>query len=632
MNGRRWQPALGAWPEGDGVHFRTWAPAARQVVVRLEAGSAHALAPEPHGFFTGHVARLAPGARYRYMLDDGQALPDMASRFQPEGVHGPSEVVDPDAFAWTDGGWRGLDRDALTIYELHIGTFTPGGTFAAAAERLPALAELGVSAVQLLPIADFPGDRNWGYDGVSLFAPARCYGRPDDLRAFVDHAHALELGVILDVVYNHFGPDGAYHGAYGREWFNERHQTPWGAAINLDGPGNGPVRAFFIESARHWRHEYHVDGFRLDATHALVDESPRHFLAEYAAALHGDDTGRGRALLIAEDHRNLDTIVRTPDDRGGWDFDGVFADDFHHAVRRLLAGDHEGYFQDYAGTTGEIATALARGWIYTGEHSAFWNEPRGTDPAGIPLPRFVHCIQNHDQVGNRAFGNRLHADAPLAAVHAATALLLTSAATAFLFMGEEWAADTPFGFFTDHHEELGRLVTEGRRNEFRHWSAFRDPATRERIPDPQAEETFQRSRLDWTERDREPHASTLRLHRALLSLRRAEPTPGWTPGARQEAVALDADTVALRRNATAPGSGAALVIARLRGAGGHPHAPLLAPPAGSRWEQVLTTEDAAFAPEPMPVTVAPGDAGAAAARFARPGAVVLRTVDDRGGA
>ncbi len=619
--GTGWRPSLGAWLDGDGVRFRTWAPSPRRLAVRVEDDAGrprgeHPLARDDAGYFSGIVPGIDAGARYRYVLEEGPALPDVASRFQPEGVHGPSEVIDPTAFRWTDDGWHGLDRDALAIYELHVGTFTREGTFAAATARLDELAELGVTAVQLLPVADFAGDRNWGYDGVDLFAPARCYGRPDDLRALVDRAHALGLGVILDVVYNHFGPDGAYQGTYARQYFNPRHHTPWGAAINLDGPGAGAVRGYFVESALHWLHEYHVDGFRLDATHALRDDGPRHFLAEYADAVHGARTGRGRPVVIAEDHRNLDTVVRPPAN-GGWGLDATFADDFHHATRRLLAGDHEGYFQDYAGTTAEIATSLARGWLYTGEHSAFWDEPRGTSPDGLALPRFVHCLQNHDQIGNRAFGTRLTDEAAPEAVRAAAALLLCGGASVLLFMGEEWAASTPFLYFTDHHDELGRLVTEGRRNEFRHWEAFRDPASRQRIPDPQDPATFARSRLDWTERDREPHASTLRLHRALLALRREV-----GPAAGQQAVALDADTVALRR---AAGTDAELlVIARLRGGGEHRGHPILDPPAGTRWQLVLTTEDGGLAPDPTPVTT-DLDSGPPTARFTRPGAVVLRS-------
>jgi maltooligosyltrehalose trehalohydrolase len=473
------------------------------------------------GMFTGTFADVAAGDLYAYLLDGDGPFPDPASRFQPQGVHGPSAVVDAGAFEWTDDGWRGRALEEAILYELHVGTFTGAGTFAAAAERLPDLADLGITVVELMPVADFPGSRNWGYDGASLFAPSRAYGTPDDLRRFVDAAHRLGLAVLLDVVYNHFGPDGAYASVFSPFYISTRHRSPWGAAVNLDGEGAAQVRAFFIENALHWLHEYRFDGLRLDATHGLIDDSPRHFVAELIAQVRTSVTDR-RVLLMAEDERNFSTIVRPASD-GGWGADAVWADDFHHQVRRFAAGDRDGYYEDFTGTIADLAETIRHGWFYRGQFSAHQGAPRGTDPAGLPLSRMVVCLQNHDQIGNRPFGRRLHHQIDPALYRALSALLVFVPETPLLFMGQEWAASSRFMFFTDHHEELGRLVTTGRREEFSRFEAFADPATRDRIPDPQALATFEHSRLIWEERDRPQHASVLALYRGLLALRRREP-------------------------------------------------------------------------------------------------------------
>jgi maltooligosyltrehalose trehalohydrolase len=609
-----WRPSLGAWLEAGSTYFRVWAPDHNRVDVSIEGGDTHTLQRETEGYYSGVLPDVWAGARYRYVLSASEAFPDPASRFQPDGVHGASEVVDPRSFAWTDEGWAGLKLETLVIYQLHVGTWTPQGTFASATELLPRLVELGVNAVQLLPIADFAGNRNWGYDGVSLFAPARCYGRPDDLRAFVDRAHALGLGVILDAVYNHFGPDGAYHGRFSTRYFAEHHHSPWGEGINLDSEGSPAVRHFFMESALHWLHEYHVDGIRLDATARFVDDSARHFLDEYTETVHDALPFGRRPIVIAEDHRNLATLLHARE-AGGYGIDAVLADDFHHEVRRAVAGDHEGYYEDYSGSARQVAVTLRRGWLYTGQHSAYWGEARGSDPSGIGLPRFVHCIQNHDQVGNRAEGDRLPVTAGLASTRAATAVLLCSAATPLLFMGQEWAASSPFLFFTDHHEELGRLVTEGRRREFGAWSAYQDPALRERLPDPQSLATFEASRLRWDERQREPHASMLRLTTDLLHLRQTEPALRWNEGAQQGAFPLDEDTVAVSREC---GGEALTLIAKLRGAASR----VRVEPAGAV-RILLTTEDDGYAPDPTPIAIDVDD-GIVQIAFERPGAVLLR--------
>ncbi len=487
------------------------------------------------GVFEAFVPGVRAGARYRLRVDEAVPMPDPASRFQPEGVHGSSEVIDP-RFDWTDAAWRGPDPRALRIYELHVGTFAPGGTYEAVAARLPHLVDLGVNILELMPLADFPGTRNWGYDPGALFAPARCYGRPEALRRLVDEAHRLGLAVLLDVVYNHLGPDGAYLPVFLPSFFSEEREGPWGRAVNLDGRGSRWVRWFILENARYWIREYHLDGLRLDATHTLEDSSPRHLLRELAVAVREEARAAGRrAVVIAEDDRNLDRLVRRETD-GGFGLDAVWADDFHHQVRRATAGDTDGYYGDYSGTASDLAATARRGWFYTGQPSRHAGRPRGTDPSALALERFVYCIQNHDQVGNRALGERLNRHVSLPAYLAASMLLLVLPETPLLFMGQEWAASTPFLYFTDHGPELGRLVTEGRRREFGSFAAFADPAARHAIPDPQAGSTFEASRLRWEETGREPHAGVLRFYRAMFGLRINHPLLQPSGGARVEAV------------------------------------------------------------------------------------------------
>ncbi|MGE5175971.1 MAG: malto-oligosyltrehalose trehalohydrolase [Hyphomicrobiales bacterium] len=618
------RPSLGAIVEPDGVRFRVWAPDARHVTLeaapRSGASITARLAPEPDGYHAGFVPGLRAGDRYRFRVDGAGPFPDPASRLQPEGVHGPSEIVDPAAFAWTDDAWTGVPLEGLVLYELHVGAFTPEGTFAAAAARLPDLRDLGVTAVELMPVADFPGARNWGYDGGALFAPARVYGAPDDLRRFVDRAHALGLAVHVDVVYNHFGPDGAYAPAFSSRFFSERHASPWGRGINLDGADAAAVRGFFIENALHWIRDYHADGLRLDATHAMVDESGRHFLAELAAAIAASpDARRRRALVIAEDARNWDRIVRRAEE-DGFGLDAVWSDDFHHQARRLLAGDDEAWFRDFSGSAADLAGTIARGWWFTGQHASYFRGARGSDPAGIPRRRFVFFLQNHDQIGNRARGERLHHAIDPAAFRAATTLLLTAPETPLLFMGQEWGAATPFRFFTDHAEPLGSRVSEGRRREFAAFREFADPEARAAIPDPQDPETFAASRLRWEERDREPHASLLRLTRRLLALRRHEALLRDAPDAAFDASAPDDGTVVLRRERN---GGAMLVVARLRGSGAVSIARPAAGLDGRAPEVLFTTEDAGVASDSLPVRVE-GTGDRVRVAFVRPGAAIVR--------
>ncbi len=622
-----WIPSLGAWTEAGRIRFRVWAPAAAlvDVVSRGDRRLDRSIALEhlPDGTFQGSSADFRPGDRYGYLVDGDGPFPDPASRCQPEGVHGPSQIVDPGSFSWTDPSWKGIPRDDLVIYELHVGTFSPEGTFAGAAARLPDLARLGITAIELMPVADFPGRRNWGYDGVDLFAPAHCYGTPDDLRRLVDTAHSLGLAVLLDVVYNHFGPDGSYLARFSPAYLSDRHRTPWGPAVNLDGPGSEMVRAFFIENALHWIHEYHMDGLRLDATHSMVDEGPRHFLAELSARVR--EQAPDRAIhLIAEDHRNLAGMLR-PESAGGWGLDGVWSDDFHHQLRRLLAGDDDGVYRDFAGTIPDLVTTLNRGWFFSGEYSIHRGKNRGTDPAGLPLRSFVFCIQNHDRIGNRAFGERLNHQVDPAAYRAASALLLLAPRTPLLFMGQEWAASSPFLFFTDHEPELGHRVREGRLREFRSYRAFQEATALDRIPDPQDEATFLASHLDWTERDREPPAGIWRLYRELLALRRRESAFAAPDSAAFRAVSLDSDSLVLIYSRDAD---RILVVCRLRGAGSVTAAsPQFEPlSTGPDWPVLFSTEDPMFVSEPQPPDIDPTDP-IPVIHFRRPGVVVL---GDRG--
>ncbi|CAN5446946.1 malto-oligosyltrehalose trehalohydrolase [soil metagenome] len=502
----------GALLQADGIRFHVWAPEASRVEVVLEPdGRALEMTAVGDGHFELLTDRAGVGSLYTYRPDGGPSFPDPASRYQPQGVHGPSQVVDPAAYAWQITDWPGLELKEHVYYELHVGTFTPEGSFDAARRKLPYLKELGVSVVELMPVADFPGERNWGYDPSALYAPSRAYGTPEDLKRLIDEAHGLGLAVFLDVIYNHFGPDGAYAVALSPLFFTDRYKTPWGQAINLDGEGGDSVQSFFLENALYWLRDFRFDGLRLDATFALYDENEPHFLAKLSdtvAVLPGP-----RRHLVAEDHRNLAKVFR-PTSEGGYGMDGGWADDFHHQIRSILAGDNASYFRDFTDSTEELAATLRQGWFYTGQHSEHKGGPRGSDPAGLPYESFVFCIQNHDQVGNRPQGTRLGDDVSLDAYRAATAVLLFAPETPLLFMGQEWAATSPFIFFTDHNEELGRLVSEGRKEEFRDFPDFTGD-----VPDPQDPQSFEGSKLDWTELKRTPHREMLDYYRDLLALR-----------------------------------------------------------------------------------------------------------------
>jgi malto-oligosyltrehalose trehalohydrolase len=445
-------------------------------------------------------------------------VPDPAARFQPGDVHGPSEVVDPLAYTWRDGGWAGLPPERLVFYELHVGTFTPEGTYAAVAAKLDHLVSLGVTALELMPLADFPGRRGWGYDGVLLFAPEAGYGRPEDLKALVDACHARGLAVFLDVVYNHFGPEGNYLHRYAPAFFTPRHRSLWGDGINYDGPGAEVVRAFMIHNALYWLEEYHLDGLRLDAVNAIVDDSAAHLLLDLGRAV-ADGPGRERPVhLVLENGANEARYLaheggRRPLYQAQWN------DDLHHALHVLLTGEAGGYYEDYQPPLPHLGRVLTEGFAFQGEPSSYRGDSRGEPSAHLPPTAFVGFLQNHDQIGNRAMGERITALAAPEAVRAATAVLLLAPALPLLFMGEEWGAPGPFLFFTDLGPDLGPAVAEGRRREFARFPEFASPEVRERIPDPQAETTRARSVLDWSRLAEPAHRAWLDFHRALLRLR-----------------------------------------------------------------------------------------------------------------
>jgi maltooligosyltrehalose trehalohydrolase len=511
--------------------YRVWAPG-RERVELVADGSRHELAQAGRGWWEGVGIATEPGVRYGYSLDGGDVRPDPRSLSQPDGVLGLSEVVEHSAYPWRDGRWRGLPLAGSVIYELHVGTFTPQGTFDGVVERLPHLGALGVDVVELMPVAEFAGDRGWGYDGVDLFAPHHAYGGPAGLKRLVDACHAAGLGVVLDVVYNHLGPEGNFLSEFG-PYFTDRHKTEWGPALNFDGPGSDEVRRLIVDSALAWLRDYHFDGLRLDAVHAIVDQTPVNILEQLQVEVEelGEELHR-TMFLIAESDLNDPRFVRSRD-AGGYGLEAAWSDDWHHALHAVLTGDRTGYYRDF-GSLGQLGKALSQAWVYDGVWSEHRQRTRGRKATGVPSHRFVIAAQNHDQVGNRAVGDRLAALVDDGKLQAAAALLLTSQFTPMLFQGEEWGTGTPFQYFTSFPDrELGSAVREGRRREF---AAFGwDP---EQVPDPQDPATFERSRLDWGELDEPRHRAMLDWFRELIALRRRLHAP--------EGVRVDVDDVSRR--------------------------------------------------------------------------------------
>jgi maltooligosyltrehalose trehalohydrolase len=518
-----WELRLGARPQADGsTVFRVWAPLVKSLAVRILGGEAFALERDGEDVFEARVEGVGAGADYFYLLDGERERPDPVSRWQPEGVHGPSRVVSPEEFAWTDEGWKGIPLRDYIIYELHAGTFTPEGTFEAVTQKLAHLKSLGVTAVELMPVAEFPGGRNWGYDGAHLYAPQSTYGGPAGLKKLIDACHREGLAFILDVVYNHLGPEGNYLGEY-MPVFSGTHKSPWGDALNFDGADSDGVRRHFVENALYWLHEYHVDALRLDAVHAIVDTGPRHLLEELATEFRERARALGRAAhTIAESDLNDVRVIRPPE-RGGYGIDAQWSDDFHHSLHALLTRTARGYFADF-GRLADLAKAIQEGFVYDGRHSAFRRRRHGTPSVERPGEQFVVCIQNHDQIANGYWGDRLSRLLGLEQRKLAAALLLLGTPNVpLLFMGEEWSEHAPFLYFTSHTDrELGRAVRRGRMEEY---DAFvRDEGETEStlggFADPQSELTFMRSKLDWSRLDASPHAEVLRFYRNLIATRK----------------------------------------------------------------------------------------------------------------
>ncbi len=521
---RRHAMPFGAELTERGTRFALWAPSARSVALMVD-GREIPMAPSDGGWRSCLVPDVGAGARYGYAIDGGDPVPDPASRFQPDDLLGLSEVVDPRAYDWQDRGWAGRPWEEAVIREVHVGTATPEGTFRALADQLESIRDTGFTLVELLPIADFPGRRNWGYDGVLTYAPDSAYGRPEDLKHLVDRAHALGIGMVLDVVYNHFGPMGNYLHSYAKQFFTERHQTPWGAGINFDGENGRPVRDYFIHNALYWLEEYHFDGLRFDAVHAIKDDSPTWVVAEIAERCRAAHPGRPIHLMLENEANEARWLERDASGRPVLDT-AQWADDIHHCWHVLLTGESEGYYEDFADDpVGRLGRALAEGFVYQGEPSAHaGGTPRGEPSGHLPPSAFVACLQNHDQIGNRALGERLSTLVPEPKLALARAGLLLAPQIPMLFMGGEWSASQPFPFFVDFADdpELSKAVRDGRRREFQHFAAFKDPDS---VPDPTTEDTFRSGILDPAEAGREPHAAVLADTRDLIGRRLAHVVP-----------------------------------------------------------------------------------------------------------
>jgi maltooligosyltrehalose trehalohydrolase len=576
MRRRRLSP-FGATLTDDGAtRFRLWAPGARRVTLDIESAQGARLQADldrgDDGWYELELGGMGVGSKYRYRIDDEVDVPDPASRYNPEDVQGYSLVVDPGGYEWSDTAWRGRPWHEQVLYELHVGTFTPEGTFAAVTERLDALCELGITAIELMPIGAWSGRRGWGYDGVLPFAPHASYGRPEDLKRLIEAAHQRGLSMLLDVVYNHFGPEGNYLPRYAREFYTGKHHTPWGDAIDLQRP---IVRRFFMENALYWLEEYHFDGLRLDAVHAMRDDSQQHFVDELIERVRQGPGAARHVHVVLENHANEARPLR----KGA----AQWNDDFHHALHVLLTGERDGYYVDYADRPIEqLGRLLTQGFAYQGERSVASGELRGERSDDLSPAAFIGFLQNHDQVGNRAFGERLHTLTSPEALRAGLAILLLSPQIPMLFMGEEYSASQPFLYFCDYQGELARAIAEGRRSEFASFAAFEGESARARIPDPNAQSTCQRSTLDWRERDRSPHSDVLAYVRELLALRarhvmplvpRIEPRRGTfeTQGQVLTAAWRTSDGRALGLTANlgssaAPNSGAGDVLFRTPGA------------------------------------------------------------------
>jgi len=549
------------------------------------------LTAESAGYFSGLSEEAGVGTLYRFQLDGDHALyPDPASRFQPEGPSGPSRVVDPTAFAWRDAGWSGAAIRGQVIYEMHLGTFTPERGWAAAMRELPELQRLGITCLEIMPIAEFAGEFGWGYDGVDLFAPSHLYGEPDDVRRFVDEAHSHGLAVILDVVYNHLGPDGNYLARFSPTYFTDRYHTDWGEALNFDGPESGPVREFFLANARAWIEEYHFDGLRLDATQSIFDESPEHLLAAIAREVR--TAARGRGTIIVAENEPQEARLARPTERGGYGLDGLWNDDLHHSMVVALTGKSEAYYTDYRGTPQELVSAAKWGFLYQGQRYKWQRRRRGSSALDLPSEAFVSFLENHDQVANSAHGRRLHQLTSQGRYRALTAYLLLVPATPMLFQGQEFASSAPFLYFADHRGELGRTVREGRAEFLMQFWSIATPEAMAALPDPTARETFERCSLDFAERER--NGDIYRMHGDLLHRRRTDPVLNAPRPRGLDGAVLGPEAFVLRffgddcaDRLLLVNLGADLPLDRAP-------EPLLAPPADMLWRIAWSSDDVRY--------------------------------------
>ena len=584
---------IGAEVLGDSeVHFRVWAPRSREVEVVID-GPARGQAvirldAEADGYFSIRTAQAKAGDLYRYRLDgSATAIPDPASRFQPEGPLGPSMIIDPARFVWHDVDWKGVKIAGQVIYEMHIGTLTAEGTWLAARRQLKALKDLGVTVLEIMPVHDFCGRYGWGYDGVDFFAPTRLYGRPDDFRAFVDDAHGIGLGVILDVVYNHAGPAGNFLKDFSPDYFTDRYTTEWGEAFNFDGTNSGPVREFFVANAGYWIDEFHLDGLRLDATQNIYDASKMHILAEITHRVRR--AAGGRATIVTAENEPQDTRLVRSVESGGYGMDALWNDDFHHSAMVALTGHNEAYYSDHRGTPQEFISAVKRGFLYQGQYYSWQRQRRGSWTGGLKPAAFIHCLQNHDQVANFGVGQRAHTAAHPGAYRAMTALFLLSPQTPLLFQGQEFAASSPFVFFADHDAELASKIKAGRFAFLKQFPSLANPDMQARLPDPTDPRSFESCRLDLSERER--HQEAYALHRDLLSLRRNDPViNAQRPGAVDGAVLAD-DLFVLRFFATDGNDRLLLVNLAIDCSLTPAPEPLLASPAGLSWRLLWSSED-----------------------------------------
>jgi len=551
---------------------------------------------EKTGYFSGIVPGVTAGATYQFRLDGEQGLvPDPASRYQPEGPHGPSMVVDPAAFTWSDQDWKGVRREGQVLYEMHVGTFTPEGTWDAAIEKLPHLAETGITLVEVMPLADFTGEFGWGYDGVDLFAPTRLYGTPDDFRRFVDRAHQLGVGVILDVVYNHVGPDGNYLKKFSDDYFSSKYQTDWGEAINFDGANSEPVREFVLTNVRYWIEEFHLDGLRLDATQNIYDDGDPHILKEVATAARSAAVGRG-VYLVAENEPQETHHVEPPE-QGGFGIDALWNDDLHHSLHVALTGRAEAYYTDYRGTPQEFISAAKRGYLYQGQWYKWQSQRRGTPALKLPASCFVSYLENHDQIANSGRGQRTAEISSPSLHRALTAMVLLSPATPMLFQGQEFGATTHFYYFADHQPELAKMVDEGRRKFLAQFPSLATEEMQAQIPRPDDRATFEKSKLDWAEKERRPHASE--FMKSLLTLRRTDPVFSASNPEIDGAV-LSGESFLLRYFAE-DGLDRLIVVNLGTDAELSPiPEPLFAPPADCDWELIWSSEDPRYGGQGTP--------------------------------